>query len=45
MVGSDFTRSENLAQVVPKVSFSFCWKKTIENVVFKESQLPSAVYV
>ena len=45
MVGSDFTRSENLAQVAPKVSFSFYWKKMIENVVFKESQLPFPVYV
>ena len=45
MVGSDFTRSENLAQVAPKVSFSFCWKNMIENVFFKESQLPFPVYV
>jgi hypothetical protein len=45
MIGSDFPKSENLAQVAPKVSFSFCWKKTIENLVFKESQLPTASYV
>ena len=45
MVGSDFTRSENLAQVAPKVSFSFYWKNMIENVFFKESQLLFPVYV